>query len=218
MKNRVRLAAGLLLAALSTMAAEAQIAPRIGVYAGGMSVRLRNETNGRVDELTNQVLLTEITGSLGLLAFEGLYAEGRLKPVTQLAIPSELVEGRALVGIRPIKLVSFMGGIHARSSVTSGTRRRYFWELHAGFDTPIVGGIAGAHLGFWGAVSGGSNVREKLDRARGAEAALMIHVPRSPVWGKLGMRVERALFDAGLRSETLESLSLSLGIGLPGRE
>jgi hypothetical protein len=206
----------LVLAALAPVGtARAQVTPRAGVYGGGMSLRIRNELNGRVEELTNQVMVADLLGAAGPVVVEAQYAEGRLSPRTSLTAASNFVEGRVLAGVRPIKFLTIKGGPHARAAVLpSGTRRRLFWELHAAADAPLAGEIAGAHLEFWGALVGASNVHEKLDDARGGEAALMLHLPRSPAWGKLGFRVERARFDGGVRSETVESLVLAVGLGI----
>ena len=61
---------------------------------------------------------------------------------------------------------------------------------------------------------GSSNTGERLDRARGGEAALTLHPPNRPLWAELGYRIDRVQW-GGTRRETLEGVSFTIGVGLP---
>jgi hypothetical protein len=178
---------------------------------------VRDGANGRVQTLTANVPTGEVSFRAGkFLVADAFYAQGTLTPQGTFS-SRDYVEGRILGGIRILKSISITGGPHARSYVlTSGTRRRMFWELHGSLESPVISSLASARLAVWAAVAGSSNIDESLDHARGGEAALTIHIPRSPVWGRLGYRVERAQFDAAARGETIEGLVFTIGVGLGG--
>jgi hypothetical protein len=218
--TQLRLSGGMIALAAAVLGAAplaAQVSPRLGFFGGAMAIRVRDAANNRVQTLTSNVPSAEVTLSAGRLLLEGNYAQGGLTP-QGTATPRDFVEGKVLAGVRVIPPLALKAGPHARSYVLpGGTRRRLFWELRAGLETPVAGEVAAAKLELWAAVAGRSNINERMDHARGGEAALIIHVPRSPVWGKLAYRLERAQFDAASRSETLECLSFTLGIGLPNR-
>jgi len=195
----------------------AQETPQIGLFAGATAIRVRDAANGRVQTLTANVPTGQLTASVGrFFVADAFYAQGTLTPQGTFAA-RDYVEGRLLGGVRIVKSLSIMAGPHARSYVlSSGTRRRLLWELRGTLETPVVSSLASARLDVWTAVSGNSNIDETLDHARGGEAALTVHIPRSPVWGKLGYRVERASFDAAARAETVEGLVFTIGVGWGG--
>ena len=197
--------------------ARAQESPQIGVFAGATAIRVRDAANGRVQTLTANVPTGELSLGLGrFLVANAFYAQGTLTPQGTFAA-RDYVEGRLLGGIRIIKSLSVTAGPHARSYVlSSGTRRRLFWELRGTLESPVITTLASARLDIWTAVVGSSNIDESLDHARGGEAALTVHIPRSPVWGRLGYRVEHAQFDAAARAETIEGLVFTIGVGFGG--
>ncbi|MBI4503716.1 MAG: hypothetical protein HY700_21465 [Gemmatimonadetes bacterium] len=203
---------GLLLIATATASASGQMAPRLGIYAGGMMLRVQSEVAGRVESMTDQVLVGEAVYTRGFLLAEGLYAQGRLTPAG--GAPRDLVEARGFAGVRIFRMLSIKGGPQIRAvALPSGTRRRIFWEVRTRIEAPIAG-IVGAYAEGWTAMAGRSNIDEHVDKAHGAEAAVTARVPGLPVWGKLGYRVEFAGFDQGLRSETVDGITLSIGVGL----
>ena len=56
---------------------------------------------------------------------------------------------------------------------------------------------------------------EPVDHVQGGEAGVVLRPPRAAVWLRLGYRVDGARLGSGLRSETVEAVSLALGIGGP---
>lgn len=205
-----------LLLATAALEGAAQTAPRYGGFIGGMALRVRDLNDGRDVSFTSDVPIGEGFVWLGRFLIEGYYAQGKLTPQVGSSADRDFVEGRLLAGYRVASALTLKLGPHARSYVLpSGTRRRVFWELRGTISTPLAGEVAFARLDFWGALAGQSNLSETVDHARGGEAALQIHIPRSPVWAKLGYRVERAQLDDGTRADTIEGLILAIGIGMP---
>ena len=193
----------------------AQGLPRYGIYVGGSALRIRDLSNGSTATLTSGVPSGEAFAWFGRFVVEGYYAQGGLTSETGAAT-RDFVEGRLLAGYRVLTPLTLKAGPHARSYVLgSGTRRRLFWELRASVETPVAGSFAIARLDLWAALAGQSNISEQVDHARGGEAALAIHIPRSPIWAKLGYRVERAQLDSGTRADTVEGLIFALGVAFP---
>lgn len=208
--NRSVQVALLLLAAI-TPAARGQGVPGLGVYGGEMILRVRSDVPGRSESMTDNVFVGEGAYTHGLFIVEGLYAEGTLTP--QGGTPRDLVEARLFAGVRLFQILSVKLGPQIRAtSLSSGVRRRTFWELRPRVEAPISD-ILGAYVEGWTALSGSSNVGEHVDHAKGAEAALTAHLPRWPVWAKLGYRVEQASFDQGFRNERVDGIVLSVGVG-----
>ena len=212
MNRRTAMGGALLLIGAATAPAFAQMAPRLGVYAGGMMLRVRSDIGGRIESMTNQVLVGEAVYTYGPFLAEGSYAQGRLTPAG--GAPRDLVEARGFAGVRVFRMLSIKGGPQIRAvALPSGARRRIFWQVRTRVEAPITG-IIGAYAEGWTAMAGRSNIAEHVDKAHGAEGAVTARVPGWPVWGKLSYRVEFAGFDQGLRSETVDGITLSIGVGL----
>jgi hypothetical protein len=189
----------------------AQMIPGLGVYGGGMMLRVRSNAAGFSESMQNEVWVGEAVYTRGMLVADGLYAEGRLTPTG--GTPRDLVEARGFAGLRVFHILSIKAGPQIRATaLPGGTRRRVLWEMRSRVESPI-NDVLGAYAEGWAAVAGRSNVAEHIDRAHGAEAALTAHFARWPVWAKLGYRVEHAEFDGGLRSETIDGIALSVGFG-----
>ena len=78
-----RLMAGsLVLLVLGSAPLSAQIFPRMGIYAGGMALRVRSDMAGRAESMNDYVFAGDAWYSHGPLVVEGSYAEGRLNSST----------------------------------------------------------------------------------------------------------------------------------------
>lgn len=211
MNVRVTTATLAALVLASTTLVTAQILPRMGVSAGGMALTVRSDIADGAESMNDNVFAGDAWYSHGLLVVDGSYTEGRLNSST--GVTRDFVEARAFAGVRVFRMLSIKAGPQILAfSLPSGTRRRIYWETRARFETPITN-IIGAFAEGWTAMAAQSNVGEHVDRANGAEAALIAHLARWPIWGKLGYRTERTTFDQGLRTETLDGITLSIGVG-----
>jgi hypothetical protein len=56
-------------------------------------------------------------------------------------------------------------------------------------------------------------VSEPFGRATGGIVGMQVRIPRSPVYGRLTYGIERATMGDGARLETVEGLSVVLGVG-----
>jgi hypothetical protein len=189
-------------------------APRLAFFGGGGAVRV-HETVGRRTQVFNTALPTgEAVLSIGPVVFEGYYGQGHLDPVAGSTVGRDLVEGAVYAGLRFAQRFMLSGGTRARSYVQPGGTRRHIAVLGRGtFETPVAGSVATARIDVWAALMGRTNLDERFDNARGGEAALTLHFPDSPLWARLGYRVEHTRFDSGGREETVEGLRFMVGLG-----
>lgn len=189
-------------------------APRLAFFGGGGAVRV-HETIGRRTQVFNTALPTgEAVLSLGPVVIEGHYGQGHLDPQSGSVVGRDLVEGSVYAGLRFAQRFMLSGGTRARSYVQpAGTRRHLAVIARGTFETPVASSIASARIDVWTALLGRTNIDERFDNARGGEAALTLHFPNSPLWARLGYRVEHTLFDGGGREETVEGLRFMVGLG-----
>src|SRR2546421_12543305 len=121
-----------LVAALVVLAAGTTVSGAQGlVPAAGLSL-----VNARVrgtDQLTGTVLGGQGALALGRVEFALSYLQGKIGPEGAGARGQDLVEGVALLGVRPAPWLRLAAGPHARSyTLTGGTQLRWvFWELRA---------------------------------------------------------------------------------------
>src|SRR5438270_139142 len=130
----------LLAAMLVALAAGTTLAGAQGlVPAGGLSIvsaRVRG-----TDQLTGTVLGWQGAVALGRLELALSYVQGKIGPEGAGATGQDLVEGVALLGVRPAPWLRLAVGPHARSyTLTGGTQLRWgFWELRARASRAVVG-------------------------------------------------------------------------------
>src|SRR5947199_39734 len=109
------------------------------VPAGGLSI-VSTRVRG-TDQLTGTVLGGQGTVALGRLELAIGYVQGKIGPEGASGAGQDLVEGVALLGVRPASWLRLAVGPHARSyTLTGGTPLRWvFWELRARASSAFVG-------------------------------------------------------------------------------
>lgn len=185
-----------------------------GLGATGSSVRLERTAASGTEVLSGVTFGIEGRLNLGRVKLLLAYREGSISPDTGQGNSRDLVEGRAMFTLRPNDWLSVAVGPHARATSAAGGNFRWlFWEGRARVERQVVAPDVTAHLELWMALSASTNTQQSVDGARGGEVALRLSPARLPVWLRLGYTVEHAELQGGALSETLESLSLSVGLG-----
>lgn len=127
----------------------------------------------------------------------------------------DLIEGRMFVAARALPWLEMSLGPTVRAYVTdSATERWVFWQARARVDAPIVPDRLTSYLEAWRALSSRVNLTSGAGRVQGGEAGVVYRPPRRPFWVRLAYRVDdAALGTGGAVSETLEALSVAVGVG-----
>jgi len=198
------------LAAGTTRGGAQGLVPAAGLAI--VSTRVRG-----VDQLTGTVVGGQGDVALGRLELALGYVQGKIGPEGASAPGQDLVEGVALLGVRPAAWLRLAVGPHARSyTLTGGTELRWvFWELRARVSGAFVGSAGRGYVELWRALSASVNAPEPFDHAQGGEAGMVVHLARAPLELRLGYRIDHAVLGGGTRLETVDGVVI--GVGLSGR-
>ena len=185
------------------------------VPAAGLSI-VSTRVRG-VDQLTGTVVGGQGAVALGRLELALGYVQGKIGPEGASAPGQALVEGVALLGVRPAPWLRLAVGPHARSyTLTGGTELRWvFWELRARASGAFVGSAGRGYVELWRALSATVNVPEPFDHAQGGEAGMVVHLAHAPLELRVGYRIDHAVLGGGTRVETVDGVVI--GVGLSGR-
>jgi hypothetical protein len=201
--------------ALAALAAGAARGGAQGLTPAGALAIVSTRVRG-TDQLTGTVL-----GGQGSVDFRRLelafgYVQGKIGP-EGAAAGQDLVEGMALLGVRPAPWLRLALGPHVRSyTLTGGTQLRWvFWELRARASSPFVGAAGRGYVELWRALTASVNAPESFDHAQGGEAGMVVHLAHAPLELRLGYRIEHAVLGGGTRLETVDAVVV--GVGLSGR-
>jgi len=198
------------LAAGTTRGGAQGLVPAAGLAI--VSTRVRG-----VDQLTGTVVGGQGAVALGRLELALGYVQGKIGPEGASAPGQALVEGVALLGVRPAPWLRLAVGPHARSyTLTGGTELRWvFWELRARASGAFVGSAGRGYVELWRALSATVNVPEPFDHAQGGEAGMVVHLAHAPLELRVGYRIDHAVLGGGTRVETVDGVVI--GVGLSGR-
>ncbi|PYO28887.1 MAG: hypothetical protein DMD73_04055 [Gemmatimonadetes bacterium] len=182
------------------------------VPAAGLSI-VSTRVRG-VDQLTGTVVGGQGDVALGRLELALGYVQGKIGPEGASAPGQDLVEGVALLGVRPAPWLRLAVGPHARSyTLTGGTELRWvFWELRARVSGAFVGSAGRGYVELWRAVSASVNAPEPFDHAQGGEAGMVVHLARAPLELRLGYRIDHAVLGGGTRLETVDGVVIGVGL------
>lgn len=151
---------------------------------------------------------------LGVTALELSYAEGHLAADTGNAPSRDFVDGSVFLAVRPVAWLTVRAGPHLRGYVESGgTERWLLWEGRVRAEAPIVAGTLRARVEGWTSLASGVNADPGASGARGAEVGMALRLPRSPFVFRLSYTVDQESMKSGIRTEALESVALSVGLG-----
>lgn len=206
----------LILAVALPGAARSQTAPKLAFRGDAGMVWVRSDTGGGgVAQLRGPVL-----GGEGRLVFPTLAVglgllSGTVKPPGGGTAQRDLVEGRLFIAARALPWLEMSLGPAVRAYVTdSATERWVFWQARARVDAPVLPGRLTSYLEAWRAFSSQVNLTAGAGRVQGGEAGVVYRPPRRRFWLRLAYRVDdAALGTGGGLSETLEAISVAVGVG-----
>lgn len=142
------------------------------------------------------------------------YAQGRLASGDGTSAARSVVEASALVSRRVTPWLLLKAGPHLRAYAAPGSTERWvMWELHAHADEPVITGVLAAYVEGWIAPISSANVDPGGSGARGVEVGLTMRFPDSPLWARLGYVVDRSSLKSNARTESLQSVVVSIGLG-----
>ncbi|HKW40097.1 MAG TPA: hypothetical protein VJN39_02495 [Gemmatimonadales bacterium] len=182
--------------------------------ASVVTARVRSTTG----TYSGTAFLGEGSLALGRFSLDVSYLQGTLNPAPNpsSATPGtsrDLIEGAALVGLRPTAWLTLATGPHARAyALGSGTQRWLFWELRARAATAFVGSAVRGYVELWRALSADANVPEPFDHAQGGEAGMILRLAHAPLAARVGYRIDHAVLGGGSRLETVDGMVIGAGL------
>ena len=207
----------LLLIALAAVACAAPAAAQAPVVSGGLSVgsvRARSRW-GSIDEVTSGAVIGgEGRVRLGRVTLDGVYVQGALNPDTGTTESRDYAEGGLFLTVATVPGVGLRVGPHARAYISpQGTQRWLFWTARLRGEGSLIAPAVTGFAELWAAWAAVVNVSEAFGRATGGVVGMTVRIPGSPVWGRLSYGIERAEMGNGARLETVEGVSLAIGVG-----
>lgn len=196
--------------------------PRWTFAAGATGVRVQSlAPTGVISELSGTTLGGSGGVALGRLALDIGYWQGRVAPEgaaggAGVRPPArDYTEGTVLLGVQPVGWLRVRGGVQARTYVTpAGTERWVFWQVRVRAEQMILEPAVRVHGELWRAISTEVNAPQPLDRGQGGEVGLTVRLPRWPLSARLTYGIDDAKLGGGVRRETVDQLSLTIGFGV----
>lgn len=199
-----------LAASAQELAAQA-LRPALG--ASVVAARVRSERLDGTDQLSGTTFGGDGAVSLGRFALNVSYLQGTLQ-TTDGAASRDIIEGRALLGVRPFSWLNVAGGAHARTYVlpSGRTERWVLWAVRARGEGAFIGSAVTGYAELWRALSADVNVPEPFDHAHGGEAGIVVHFSRAPMQARVAYRIDHAVLGGGARLETVEGVVVGLNL------
>jgi len=196
-------------------AADAQTNERLGLGLTAAHTRLRMVGfEGGSDRLEGFLYGAEGRGSWWRLHARGEFRQGRLDR-DRRGGSSRVILARAGVGVRPLRWIALTAGPRI-TSVDLGDEDELIvrWQVEMHASGPIVDGFATAFASVDGSVGGTDMNWDEPLRSVGGEVGLLLGGIESPVWGRIGYRVDRELLSGG-PWQSGETIYVSLGLSVP---
>lgn len=196
------------------MGLAAQTRPRLTFAAHGGMVRLQQRI-GDVDSTFRGAAIAG-TGRItaGQFVAGAEYMEGRLNPDSAGPARRNLAEARVFAGAMPWPWLRLTAGPLLRVYVTDSTTERWtLWEARARAQGSLLGPRLATYVELWRALSASvTRLTEPVDRVQGGEAGIIYRPARGTWWMRLAYRVDDARLGHDARGETVELISLALGV------
>jgi hypothetical protein len=187
------------------------------VEAGAASLTERSQVGATTLSWRGTVLGADARVRLGPVGVTLGYWQGSLTPQGGTGGESpDVVEGRVLVGVRPVSWLAVQAGPFARAYVTAaGTQRWFLWRVQARAESELVPDRARSFVSLWQVVSADVNVVEPFNSGRGGEAGVLVKLGHSPLWARLTYNIEQIRMGGGARLETVDRVAVGVAVGRP---
>jgi hypothetical protein len=178
---------------------------------------LKSETAALSESLSGVLVGGAATLSWSAVSLGTQYLQGTADPDGS-GEGRDVVEGSLMLGFQVVPWLALRIGPHARSYITDvGTQRWLYWELRVAAQTRLGSPVLLAYFEGWNGISSKLDVVESLDRAQGLEGGFRLEPRRTPVWARIGYRMDHSRLGGGLRRETAEYLIVGLGLAFGAR-
>ena len=143
------------------------------------------------------------------------YLQADLEPTTTTeALRRDLTEGRALLRLQLTSWLGLATGPQVRSYGTAiGTQRWFLWAVAARGEGALLPNIVWGYAEFWTVFPVDVNVPEQWNDGFGGDVGVTLALSRLPLWLRLAYRLEVYRLGDGARRETVDAVTLGLGIG-----
>jgi hypothetical protein len=150
------------------------------------------------------------------------YWQGQLDPASANAATRDVAEGYALIGGRPLSWLSLRLGPHAWTYISNaGTQRWFLWEGRARAQGAILPDVH-SYLELSDVLHASVNVPQSFSSGLGGEGGLIMRIrdvpgipDAFPLRIRLGYGIQRVRLSGGVRTETVDHLSLSVSLEHP---
>ncbi|MGH7591957.1 MAG: hypothetical protein ACREL2_11030, partial [Gemmatimonadales bacterium] len=137
-----------------------------------------------------------------------------LQPLSGTSSARDLAEGWLFLGGKPWSWLELTAGPFIRTyTVDLSTERWVLWQVRARAEAPIEELHLTSYIELWRAFGERAEPAIAAGRVQGGEAGIVWRAVPGPVWLRLGYRVDDALMNGGSRSETVEGITLTIGVG-----
>lgn len=142
------------------------------------------------------------------------YLQADLEPTTTGTLDREMTEGRAMLGLQLTSWLGIATGPQVRSYGTAvGTQRWFLWAVAARGEVALLPNIVRGHAEFWTVFPVDVTVPEQWNDGFGGDVGVTLALDRLPLWLRLAYRLEVYRLGDGARRETVDAVTLGLGIG-----
>jgi len=159
-------------------------------------------------------LRARLTGSR--LSLEASYAQGRLSASEGSGPSRSIVEGSVFLSTKPLSWLTLKAGPQLRAySAPGGTERWVMWESRFRAEAPIASPSLAlrAHVEVWAALASSVNADPGAAGARGGQAGMAMRLPGSAFRLRLSYVVDQERMKNSARTEALETVVLTIGLG-----
>jgi hypothetical protein len=149
---------------------------------------------------------------LGAVSLELGYWQGRLTSDSGPAANEDMVEGKALLGVSPVRWFTISGGPVARAYTTAaGTERWLSWRIQGRVDQELVPRAVQGYAELWFIASSTVNVVQPFTSGRGGNVGVRLAPAAWPLWVTLGYGIEQIRLGGGSRVDNIDRVTLGVG-------
>lgn len=150
--------------------------------------------------------------ALGPVGLDLGYWQGSLNTQSGPQPNEDVVEGKALLGISPVRWFRISAGPFARAYTTSaGTERWLSWRVQGRVEDQLVPETVRGYAELWFIASSTVNVVQPFTSGRGGRVGLRLEPSRWPVWLTLAYGIEQVRLGSGSRIDTVDRVTFGLG-------